>query len=157
MQNTRQSMVAVLGIIGLVWLVSSGLAQSQSTVTISLLAINDLHGNLEANAFRMPNPADRSTTTTVQAGGIEALASLVQDARARNPHTLVVGAGDLVGASPLVSSLLADEPTIDALNGIGLAVSALGNHEFDKGYKQIFPLPFSRIPLKIKRLVHFTR
>ena len=140
MQNTRQYMMAVLGIIGLVGLASSGPAQSQSTVTISLLALNDLHGHLEANAFRMSNPADRSIITTVQAGGIEALASLVKDARARNPHTLVVGAGDLVGASPLVSSLLADEPTIDALNGLGLAVSALGNHELDKGYKELLRL-----------------
>jgi 5'-nucleotidase len=140
MQNTWQHAVAVLGVMGLVWLASSRLAQSQSTVTISLLAINDLHGNLEANAFRMLNPADRSTTTTVQAGGIETLASIVKDARARHPNTIVVGAGDLIGASPLISSLLADEPTIDALNGIGLAVSALGNHEFDKGYKELLRL-----------------
>jgi 5'-nucleotidase len=99
-----------------------------------------LHGNLEANAFRLPNPADRSTTTTIQAGGIETLGTIVKDARASRPNTIVVGAGDLVGASPLVSSLLADEPTVDALNSLGLAVSALGNHEFDKGYKELLRL-----------------
>jgi 5'-nucleotidase len=53
--------------------------------------------------------------------------------RAQHPHTLFVAAGDLIGASPLLSALFHDEPTIEALSLMGLALSAVGNHEFDHG------------------------
>ncbi|TOM54666.1 hypothetical protein CGH73_28465, partial [Vibrio parahaemolyticus] len=66
-------------------------------------------------------------------GGIESIATLVNQLRAQNDKTIVVGAGDLVGASPLLSSMFYDEPTIEALSAIGMETSAVGNHEFDKG------------------------
>ena len=106
-------------------------------IKVSLLAINDFHGNLMPSGFRVPDPADRTKTLTIQAGGVEAIATAVKEVKAKNPNTIVVGGGDLIGASPLVSSLLADEPSIDALSQIGMEVGALGNHELDKGAKEL--------------------
>jgi 5'-nucleotidase len=51
-----------------------------------------------------------------------------------------VSAGDLVGASPLLSALFHDEPTIEAMNEIGLDLNAVGNHEFDEGAAELLRL-----------------
>jgi 5'-nucleotidase len=88
-------------------------------VQVQLLALNDLHGNLEA-----PSRG---------AGGVEYLATHLKAARASQPNTLVVGAGDMMGASPPLSGLFADAPTIRVLNAIGLDVTSIGNHELDNG------------------------
>ena len=108
-------------------------------VHISLIALNDLHGNLQppGGSVLMPD-ADRPQGTAVAAGGAAYLASLVRQLKATNPQrTLVVAAGDLIGASPLASSLFHDEPTIEALNQMGLDISSVGNHEFDKGREEL--------------------
>src|SRR4030095_5268634 len=60
--------------------------------------------------------------------------------RAEAPHTVVVSAGDLVGASPLISSLFHDEPTIEAMNLMGLTLAGVGNHEFDSGWQELLRL-----------------
>ena len=52
----------------------------------------------------------------------------------------MVSAGDLVGASPLLSALFHDEPTIEAMNAIGLDLGAVGNHEFDDGAAELLRL-----------------
>jgi 5'-nucleotidase len=88
----------------------------------------------------MPDAANASGTR-VAAGGAAFLSSLVGELKSRNPgRTLVVGAGDLVGATPLASGLFHDEPTIEVLNQIGLDVSSVGNHEFDKGRTELLRL-----------------
>ena len=74
------------------------------------------------------------------AGGAEYLATHVRMLERRNPNTLVVSAGDLVGASPLLSALFHDEPTIEAMNEIGLDLNAVGNHEFDEGAAELLRL-----------------
>lgn len=105
-------------------------------LTLHLIGVNDFHGNLDAprNGMTVPDPADPSKTRQVPAGGAARLATVVKQLRARDPaHTIMVGAGDLVGASPLLSSLFHDEPTVDALSRMGLALTAVGNHEFDEG------------------------
>jgi 5'-nucleotidase len=99
---------------------------------INLAAINDLHGFLEAQNFTYTSVTDK-TPHTVRAGGIETLSRALQSWRAQDPELLLVGAGDLVGASPPLSQMWADEPTIDALNLLGLRASTVGNHEFDAG------------------------
>lgn len=111
-------------------------------VTISLLSFNDFHGQLQpANASVPVRQDDSGTIEKVPAGGAAYLAGLISQLRADHPEwTLVVAAGDLIGASPLVSSLFHDEPTIDVLNQLGLAVSAVGNHEFEKGRDELFRL-----------------
>ncbi|WP_342617003.1 bifunctional metallophosphatase/5'-nucleotidase [Rhodoferax sp. GW822-FHT02A01] len=117
-------------------------ARADEPVHVSLIAINDFHGNIlpPAGSVLMPDAANASGTR-VAAGGAAYLASLVRELRAQNPgRTLVVGAGDLVGATPLASGLFHDEPTIEVLNQIGLDISSVGNHEFDKGRKELLRL-----------------
>jgi 5'-nucleotidase len=112
----------------------------EGRVQVQLLAINDFHGHLEANT---PGKIARGTLRRrdrVPAGGAEYLASHVRMLSRRKPNTLVVAAGDLVGASPLLSALFHDEPTIEAMNGIGLDVAAVGNHEFDEGAAELLRL-----------------
>lgn len=119
-------------------------AQGTDPVSVRLIGINDFHGHLEAGANVLfladPGAAPNAPPLRVNAGGAPALAGLVKALRAGSPHSLVVGAGDLVGASPLVSTLFKHETTIDVLNDIGLEVSALGNHEFDAGEKELYRL-----------------
>ena len=65
--------------------------------------------------------------------GIHYLAANIGAAEAEVTNSIVVSAGDLIGASPLVSALFHDEPTIEAMNLIGLDINGVGNHEFDEG------------------------
>ena len=101
------------------------------TVDVQLLSINDFHGNLE------PPAGSSGRVGAVNAGGIEYLATHVKALEATNPNTLVVSAGDLIGASPLLSALFHDEPTIEGMNALGLDFNAVGNHEFDEGAAEL--------------------
>ena len=74
---------------------------------------------------------------TKDAGGVEYLATHLRDARVGNPNTVTVAAGDIIGASPLLSAAFHDEPTIEAMNALGLEATAVGNHEFDEGYQEL--------------------
>ncbi|WP_308425418.1 bifunctional metallophosphatase/5'-nucleotidase [Deinococcus sedimenti] len=98
---------------------------------VTILGLNDFHGNLAQSDF---TPVDGKT---IKAGGIEAIAAEISDARKTNPNTIFVGGGDLIGASPINSGLLRDEPAVYALNSMGMKVSALGNHEFDQGLDEL--------------------
>ncbi|MDG4794512.1 ExeM/NucH family extracellular endonuclease [Micromonospora sp. WMMD1082] len=92
-------------------------------VDLQLLSINDFHGRLESPATVDGQPV----------GGAAQIAGLVNQLRAENPNTAFVSAGDNIGASTFISAIDDDNPTIDVLNQAGLLVSAVGNHEFDKG------------------------
>ena len=111
------------------------IAKPTGTVDVQLLGINDFHGNLEPPA----GSSGRILTDAgnVDAGGVEYLATHIRNLEATNPNTLVLSAGDLIGASPLISALFHDEPTIEAMNLIGLDVNAVGNHEFDEGVTEL--------------------
>ena len=104
-------------------------------VHVQLLALNDFHGNLEP-----PSGTVRLSDGTVPAGGGAWLAAHVAKLRAEEPETLVVGAGDLIGASPLPSALTHDEPSITVMDALGLDVSSVGNHEFDEGADELLRL-----------------
>jgi 5'-nucleotidase len=108
-------------------------------VSVKILAINDFHGNLKPprGGIRIKDPADAGKTIDVPAGGSEHLATAVAALRAKNPNHIFVAAGDLIGASPLLSALFHDEPTIDSLGLMGLEVTAVGNHEFDHGTAEL--------------------
>lgn len=108
-------------------------------VSVKVLAINDFHGNLlpPSGGIRIQDPADRSKTVNVPAGGAAHLATAVQQLKAKNPNHVFVAAGDLIGATPLLSALFKDEPTIESLSLMGLEASAVGNHEFDKGAAEL--------------------
>jgi 5'-nucleotidase len=123
---------------------------------VQLLAINDLHGHMQPNtpgAIQVGccNPVFNTATPPVQtgwapktvpAGGIEYLATHIKDLRTTNSNTITVAAGDLIGASPLVSALFHDEPTIEALNSIGFDVAGVGNHEFDEGVPELLRMQY---------------
>jgi 5'-nucleotidase len=99
-------------------------------VDLQILALNDFHGQLE------PVPPS-SSQGTPQLGGVAHLATLVRQHRAENARTVFVSAGDLIGASPLISALFHDEPSIEAFNMMDLDFNAVGNHEFDEGADEL--------------------
>ncbi|WP_103061624.1 bifunctional metallophosphatase/5'-nucleotidase [Actinomyces qiguomingii] len=104
-----------------------GAQVADAPVNINLLALSDFGGHIE----RVSTLSEG--TQLVTDPGAVTLACEVAAARAAQPNTLLVSAGDNVGASAFISSVLEDQPTIDFLNAIGLDVTAAGNHEFDGG------------------------
>ncbi|MEE1755560.1 bifunctional metallophosphatase/5'-nucleotidase [Streptomyces sp. SP18CS02] len=109
---------------------------SGRTVDVQLLSFNDLHGNLEPPAGSAGTVSETQADGTVKAipaGGVEYLATSLRTARKGHPYSVTAAGGDMVGASPLLSGLFHDEPTIEALNKIDLDVTTVGNHEFDEG------------------------
>ena len=117
------------------------------TMNIQLLSFNDFHGNLEGptgSSARLvtghkidPVTLKPVDVTYEDAGGVEYLATHLRNARKGNRNTVTVAAGDIVGASPLLSAAFHDEPTIEAMNKLGLEVTSVGNHEFDEGYQEL--------------------
>lgn len=109
-------------------------SSERGPVTLTLAAINDFHGNLELPPGGVPDvdPATQSRMRT-PAGGVARLATMIDRLRAQNSHFAFVSSGDLVGASPLLSGHFDDEPTIEAMNSLGLDFNGVGNHEFDRG------------------------
>ncbi len=105
---------------------AAGAAQA-ATTTVKLIAFNDFHGNLQSPG----------SLSNVPVGGADALAAHVAALKAQNPNNVVVSAGDLIGASPLVSALFHDEGTIETMNRLGLEFNAVGNHEFDEGRTEL--------------------
>ncbi|MFM9614983.1 bifunctional metallophosphatase/5'-nucleotidase [Streptomyces niveiscabiei] len=107
---------------------------------VQLLSFNDLHGNLEppsGSSGRVTELQPDGTTKTIDAGGVEYLATHLRNARKGNAYSVTAAGGDMVGASPLISGLFHDEPTIEALNKLDLDVTSVGNHEFDEGAKEL--------------------
>ncbi|MEV5800689.1 bifunctional metallophosphatase/5'-nucleotidase [Streptomyces collinus] len=107
---------------------------------VQLLSFNDLHGNLEppsGSSGRVTEQQPDGTTKTIDAGGVEYLATHLRQARQGHPYSVTAAGGDMVGASPLLSGLFHDEPTIEALNKLRLDVTSVGNHEFDEGAKEL--------------------
>lgn len=107
--------------------------QAAAPVEVKIIAFNDFHGALEPPKLTVPATAADGSAVKVPAGGAAYFASAVAKLRAENPNNITVSAGDLISASPFVSSQFLDEPTILAMNLIGLDLNAVGNHEFDRG------------------------
>jgi 5'-nucleotidase len=106
-------------------------------VQVQLLGINDFHGNLEPPAGSGGRIQEVAGGPQIDAGGAVYLANQLRTLRQQNPNTLTVAAGDLIGASPLLSALFHDEPTIEAMNEMGLDLTSVGNHEFDEGVTEL--------------------
>ena len=104
---------------------------------ITLLGFNDLHGNLEPPELAVTARNAQGQSVAVPAGGAAYLAQAIAQRRAASRHVAVVTAGDMIGASPIVSSLFLDEPTIEALNLMRLDFAATGNHEYDQGVAEL--------------------
>ncbi|CUR55722.1 5'-Nucleotidase domain-containing protein [metagenome] len=88
-------------------------------VTLNLLGVNDFHGRINASTVKWAGTVEQLTAQ----GGADS--------------TLLIGAGDLIGASEFASAVAEDQPTIDLFNALGLDASAVGNHEFDKGWADL--------------------
>jgi len=120
------------------------------TQSVQLLGTNDFHGNLKPPAGSSGRiitvPAVPGVpgvpAVTVDAGGAEALATHLAALRATNPNTVMVAAGDVIGATPLLSALFHDEPTIESMNAMGLQIAGVGNHEFDEGSDELLRMAY---------------
>jgi len=113
-------------------------AQPPAPVDLRILAINDFHGYLRPSpGIRIADPDDREKKVLVPSGGAERMATLVKQLREGHKNSIFVAAGDLIGASPFLSAMFHDEPTIESMSMMGLALSAVGNHEFDEGKDEL--------------------
>ena len=114
-------------------------AQTAAPVELRILAINDFHGNLRPppGGIRINDPEDGAKKVMVAAGGAEYMATLVKQLRDGHKNTIFVAAGDLIGASPFLSAMFHDEPSVEALSMMGLAITSVGNHEFDEGKAEL--------------------
>jgi 5'-nucleotidase len=114
------------------------------TVELKVLGFNDFHGRL----------AEGSRVGGRPVGGAAVLASYLRAAQmGKEDRTLIVHAGDHVGATPPESALLQDEPSIQFVNLLTNAacvsrhdqehcnvIGTLGNHEFDEGRAELLRL-----------------
>ncbi|RLL67497.1 bifunctional metallophosphatase/5'-nucleotidase [Streptomyces sp. Z26] len=110
------------------------------TVDVQMLSFNDFHGNLEppqGSSGKVTELQPDGSTKDVEAGGVEYLASSLRTAREGHRYSVTAAAGDMVGGSPLLSGLFHDEPTVEAMNGLDLDVTSVGNHEFDEGRAEL--------------------
>lgn len=126
----------------------SGCASSPSAmepaplpIELSIFSINDFHGHIQPKSPtplmpRLPDP-QTGEIKAQPAGGAAYLAAVLDKLRSQRPNHLFVAAGDLMGASPQMSSLLKDEPTLTALGNMGLVASSLGNHDLDSGLREL--------------------
>ncbi len=117
-------------------------AASTDVTTIKLLGINDFHGQI----------VDGRKSGSHPVGGAAVMASYFK--KEMDDNTVIALMGDQVGASTPASSLLNDEPTILFFNSLGNShctpqtrldpacniVATVGNHEFDKGQKNLFEM-----------------
>jgi 5'-nucleotidase len=117
--------------------VSYGLPAGR-TAKGNFLGYNDFHGAID------PPTGSGGVVNGTPAGGVEYLATWLKrlraEARSEGRRTVTVGAGDLIGGTPLISAAFHDEPTIELMDEIGLQVSSVGNHEFDEGVAELIRL-----------------
>ncbi|MGB3740071.1 MAG: bifunctional metallophosphatase/5'-nucleotidase [Pontixanthobacter sp.] len=106
-------------------------------VTIKIVGLNDFHGNIEPLRRPLSLTEADGSSAEIYAAGAAYVASAVAEYRQGGEHSLVIAAGDLIGGSPLASSIFLDEPTIGVMNRIGLDYNAVGNHEFDRGWREL--------------------
>ncbi|MBC2179074.1 LPXTG cell wall anchor domain-containing protein [Listeria booriae] len=109
-------------------------AVDPNLVPVQILGINDFHGALDtpsSSPLGKIGGADYLATNLNNTEASFLTANGLTDNTAAN--SIRVQAGDMVGASPAVSGLLQDEPTIKVLNRMKFEIGTLGNHEFDEG------------------------
>ena len=115
---------------------ASGASAQQAPVTVKIIGFNDFHGTLQS-----PGTFGVNTTIPVSqrpaVGGAEFMGAYIARLKAQNPLNIVVGAGDFIGASPLISALFFDEPAVETMNRVGVEFNSVGNHEFDKGAAEL--------------------
>ena len=98
-------------------------------VQLQILAINDFHGNIATSSSSFSSFGGVGRADYLSAN----LAAVADGAE----NFVFVSAGDLIGASSLISALFHDEPTIEAMNLMGLDINGVGNYEFDEGIAEL--------------------
>jgi len=116
-------------------LAAAGRSDVGRTIKVRVIAFNDFHGNIDGANLTYSSAADN--LNRAPAGGVDYMAGLVNQLRAGAHNSVVVSAGDLIGASPVNSALFHDEPAIETMNRLGLEFNAVGNHEFDEGRDEL--------------------
>ena len=123
--------------------------KKEKLTTVTLLAFNDFHGHLEPSTPGTiqvgccnTSSTGVKTAITVPAGGAEYFATHMKALGSEQADTYVVGAGDMIGGTPLLSGLFHDEPTIEFLNSIGTDTVGVGNHEFDEGKAELLRMQY---------------
>lgn len=111
-------------------------AVPNNTTTIKIIAFNDFHGQMESPGTLRQTPIS-SAASNVAVGGVDWMAGYIAKLKSQNPNTVVVSAGDIIGATPLISALFHDEGTIETMNRLGLDFNSVGNHEFDEGKAEL--------------------
>ncbi|HET6391577.1 MAG TPA: metallophosphoesterase, partial [Blastococcus sp.] len=159
MRRTRLTLAAALALatsVGVIAAPAVASAKPKQPIPVQLLAMNDFHGRITPQAgtdgslatapgpdgiYNDPSPTD---DVTFEVGGAQHISATVQALQAQfaqqsggSTDSFFVGAGDLISASPFESSVYKDEPTIEALNAMGLDISSVGNHEFDRGTEEL--------------------
>ncbi|WP_433744908.1 5'-nucleotidase C-terminal domain-containing protein [Falsibacillus pallidus] len=104
-----------------------------ANVKVQLLGVNDFHGNIDSK-FTADIDGDGTEETV---GGAAYLAANMAKKAQENPNTLYVNAGDMFGATPLISSAFHDEPVVEIMEKMGYDVGTLGNHELDEGIAEL--------------------
>ncbi len=132
-------------------------------VEVQILGINDFHGNLEPPKVSIDMTLADERVAKVPAGGVAYLAGAAKALRQGQKRSVTVSAGDMIGASPLVSALFVDEPAIAAMNLVGVDYNAVGNHEFDKGSAELLRMQSggcarhtTRAPCKVEQFTGAT-
>jgi len=137
MKSVRNGLAAFLAVLALSACASlpEKQAAAPGPISLQILALNDFHGNLEPPgevAYSDGGEAKRAPL-----GGVARIGATLSGLREGHANTITVAAGDMISASPLVSAHFLDEPAIEALNTIGLDITSVGNHEFDRGIAEL--------------------
>ena len=112
-----------------------GTAPNENEVAVQILSLNDYHGHLQPPAGGDATLSATQDPTQTRVGGAQYLATWLK--QLRQPNSLTVAAGDLIGGTPFLSGLFHDEPSVETLAAMELDVSGVGNHEFDEGLTEL--------------------
>ncbi len=137
MKAKRSLALAIALLTAVAAMPAAAIAKQPTPVNVQLLAVNDFHGALDPS---LTKPSSTDQSTWYYRGGAEYLANFVNHYASLNPNTAKISAGDMVGASPLLSALFHDEPTVMAFNQMGFDFNVTGNHEFDEGWQELLRL-----------------
>ena len=143
----KQAEIALAGarlaqVLQAIWPDAPQAATTPRTIPLRLIVFNDFHGNLESGNLSLPfaDPLLATPSERVPVGGMAALSGMVKLLRIGMPYSLTLSSGDLLGASPLVSTLYRHETTVMQMNQLELDASVVGNHEFDAGLDELLRL-----------------
>jgi len=114
-------------------ILAAGATEAAETklLKLQLLTYNDFHGNMAAPAGSDAKMRETEDPLQHDLGGIEYLATTLSNLRQKAKHSITACAGDLIGGSPMFSGMFHDEPTVQAMESLGLDVCGVGNHEFE--------------------------